>query len=208
LRDQLGCPDTSVETPDESKAPRIDYRGEGLAGVLYYLAEIDSQVLRELIERLRSTIDGFDGFEFNTVGTDRIGFSVRFSDRRGTVPAANLSDGTLSLIGALTLLLSTSRPPVLFLEEPENGLTPRSTKAIYEAVVAASGSEAEPRTQILISSHSPFVIVEAWNGDERDFIYQVKVNNGTALVRPYRQVAQEWEVPLRKKRGERRANSA
>jgi len=45
--------------------------------------------LAKIFDRLRSTLDGFDGVEFNTVGTDRIGFSVKFSDDRGVVAAAN-----------------------------------------------------------------------------------------------------------------------
>jgi predicted ATPase len=197
-------PDTSTDEPEPTRAPRLDYNGDELAGVLYYLAEIASPVLDEIVERLHPVLTGFEGFEFNTVGTDRIGFSVRFGDTRGVVPAANLSDGTLSLIGMLVLLLSPSRPPILFLEEPENGLTPRSTRAIYEAVVTASSPTAKPRSQILLSSHSPFVIVQAWNGEERDFIYQVKAIEGSAVVRPFKEILDTEGVHLRKKHGERR----
>jgi predicted ATPase len=169
-------PDTVTEEAEEARAPRLDYNGEDLAAVLYYLAEIGSPVLSEIVDRIREVLDGFEGFEFNTVGTDRIGFSARFSDPRGLVPGVNLSDGTLTLIGTLVLLLSPSRPPVLFLEEPENGLTPRSTRAIYDAILVATAPGAEPRSQILLSSHSPFVVCNAWNGHEREFLYQVKAS--------------------------------
>jgi predicted ATPase len=120
------------------------------------------------------------------------------------VPAVNLSDGTLSLIGLLVLLLSPSRPPVLFLEEPENGLTPKSTRAVYEAIVAAVDPSADPRMQIAVSSHSPFVIVQAWNGEDRDFIYQMKSSEGAATIRPFQKIIDEHEIHLRKKDGERR----
>jgi hypothetical protein len=40
--------DSSVET----RPPRIDYNGEELAAVLYYLAEIDSPLLDEIVKRL------------------------------------------------------------------------------------------------------------------------------------------------------------
>ena len=197
-------PDTITEDAEELRAPRLDYNGEELAGVLYYLAEIGSPVLPEIVSRIQSVLEGFEGFEFNTVGTDRIGFSARFSDARGLVPGVNLSDGTLTLIGTLVLLLSPSRPPVLFLEEPENGLTPRSTKAIYEAILTATATGAEPRSQVLISSHSPFVICNAWNGEERDFIYQVKAQNGSSLVRSFSQIVEDEGIHLRKVAGERR----
>lgn len=40
-------------------------------------------------------------------------------------------------------------------------------------------------TQVLLSSHSPFVIVDAWNGEERGFIYQCRPTDAGALVTPF-----------------------
>jgi transposase-like protein len=50
---------------------------------------------------------------------------------------------------------------------------------------------------------SPFVICEAWNGNEREFIYQVKPEGGQALIRPIAQMIDEHEIHLAKKKGER-----
>jgi predicted ATPase len=197
-------PDTITEPGKENRGPRLDYHGEDLAGVLYFLAETADPMLDALAGKVAEVIDGFEGFEFNTVGADRIGFSARFGDSRGIVPAANLSDGTLSLIGLLVLLMNPDRPPILCLEEPENGLTPRATRAIYEAILrAASAGSPEVASQLLVSSHSPFVICEAWNGEERDFIYQVKPEDGQAVIRPFAQVIEEHGIHLRKQDGER-----
>jgi hypothetical protein len=33
-----------------------------------------------------------------------------------------------------------------------------------------------------MSSHSPFVITEAWNGGDRDFVYQCSPVDGTARI--------------------------
>jgi predicted ATPase len=94
-----------------------------------------------LIERVASAIDGFEGFEFNALPNDFVVFSARFEDSRGVVEAPNLSAGTLSLIGWLTLLMRGDRQPLLMLEEPELGLTPRSTQAVYDAAREATTSE-------------------------------------------------------------------
>lgn len=83
-------PEITVEEVTKSRSPRLNYRGELLPSVLYYLSETDSPALDEIVERIRSVLTGFEGFEFNTIQTDRIGFSVRFADSRGAVPAANL----------------------------------------------------------------------------------------------------------------------
>ncbi len=197
-------PDTIPDERQETGQPRLDYSGEGLASVLYFLAETANPMLDAVVKDVAEVIEGFEGFEFNTVGTDRIGFSARFDDSREIVPAANLSDGTLSLIGLLVLLMNPDRPPILCLEEPENGLTPRATQAVYEAIVAAAAAaDPEVPSQVLISSHSPFVICEAWNGDEREFIYQVKPEGGKALIRSFGQIIDEQQIQLGKREGER-----
>lgn len=198
-------PEVITDEVRETRVPRLDYSGDGLAGVLYFLAETANPMLDVVVARVSEVIAGFEGFEFNAVGDDRIGFSARFADSREVVPAANLSDGTLSLIGLLVLLVNPDRPPILCLEEPENGLTPRATRAVYEAVVEAANADApEISSQVLISSHSPFVICEAWNGEEREFIYQVKPQEGCSLIRPFGQIIEEQGIQLRKFHGERK----
>jgi len=198
-------PQISTENLEASPTPRIDYRGEDLPSVLYYLSETQSPAMGPIVERLTECLSGFEGFQFNTIGTDRIGFSVQFADPRGVVPAANLSDGTLSLIGMMALLLTPDRPSVMCIEEPENGLTPRATRAVYEAIRdLAFNEDLAARSQILISSHSPFVICAAWNGEDRDFIYHMKEVDGDAIVRTFGSIIGEHEIPLAKQEGERR----
>jgi hypothetical protein len=58
-------------------------------------------------------------------------------------------------------------------------------------------------SQILISSHSPFIICAAWNGTERDFIYQVRPESGRSLIRPFKQVIEEQHIQLGKVDGVR-----
>jgi len=198
-------PEVITDEVQETRVPRLDYSGDGLAGVLYFLAETANPMLDVVVGNVSDVIAGFQGFEFNAVGEDRIGFSARFADSRDVVPAANLSDGTLSLVGLLVLLVNPDRPPILCLEEPENGLTPRATRAVYEAVVRAANADApETSSQVLISSHSPFVICEAWNGEKREFIYQVKPEEGRGLIRPFGEIIEEQEIHLGKVHGERK----
>jgi hypothetical protein len=41
---------------------------------------------------------------------------------------------------------------------------------------------ADDRAQVLMSSHSPFVITEVWNGGDRNFIYQCSPVDGNAKL--------------------------
>lgn len=170
------------ESGDPKQVPWLSYRGEDLAAVLYYLSETESPILEQIARRVAEGIKGFEGFSFNRVESDKVGFSARFSDKRGAVVAPNLSDGCLSMIGLITLALAPGRPATVCIEEPENGLTPNATRVFYKTVREISDRNIESPTQVLMSSHSPFVIVDAWNGEERDFIYQCHPSNGMAQV--------------------------
>jgi predicted ATPase len=175
----------------QSYPPRVAYRGADLASVLYYLSETQSPILEKIVKIVAEAIAGFAGFEFNHVGSDRIGFAARFIDKRGAVVAPNLSDGCLSMIGLVTLALTAVKPSVLCVEEPENGLTPKATRVFYRTIhTLAQAEPASERSQVLLSSHSPFVIVDAWNGSERDFIYQCNPSEGMAKISKFSDVVE------------------
>ena len=105
--------------PDEEEGftPRMSGNGYGLAAVLAELhqstRDADTKAYADMIQRLRGTIGGFDSFEFAQSDADKVEFSVRFDDSRGTVRASQLSDGSLTLIGHIALLCAPSRPHIM-----------------------------------------------------------------------------------------------
>lgn len=69
------------------------------------------------------------------------------------VPSITMSDGTLLLLGYLTLLLAPPRPRLLLIDGPEEGIHPR---ALEKLIAFFRSMQAEdPELQILMSSHSP-----------------------------------------------------
>lgn len=198
----LAAPSRLPELGSENEpapAPRLGHHGEDLASVLYYLAETESAALEPILAKVREVEPAFQDFDFNSVGTDRIAFAVRYSDRRELVPSVNLSSGMLIYIGLIVLVATPNRPPVLMIEEPENGLTPQAIKSFYQSLrTLAFNDELAQRSQVLISSHSPFVICEAWNGEDREFIHQVKVTEGRSGVRKFSAVVSDLQSHLGK----------
>ncbi len=185
--------------PSRTAAPRLGYHGEDLAATLYHLSEANDPTLEAIREKIAAIDPQFVNFEFNAVGTERIAFAARYSDARQLVPSVRLSSGTLIYLGLITLVSTSNRPPVMMIEEPENGLTPQAVKLFYAAVRGLANHEVpEQRSQVLISSHSPYVICEAWNGEDRDFIHQAKVVNGRAQIRNFGTVVAEQGIHLRK----------
>lgn len=193
LRGASSLPDLTA--PD---GPRVGHAGENVAATLYFLEQTGSPALQQIVEGLRRALPDFDGFEFNTVGAQRIGFSMRFADARETIPAPRLSDGQLLVVGLMALLYGPGRPPVLMLEEPENGLTAPVQREVYSAVRALAFGQPPNRSQVLISSHSPFVLCDAWNGEDREFVHQVKVENGRAIVRKFSEAIAAQGIQLAK----------
>lgn len=187
------------------RTPKLGYHGEDIAATLYYLSETKSPTLDAIRKKIQEIEPAFSDFEFNMIGADRVGFSVTYSDKRGFVTAVRLSSGMLIFIGLIALVMSPDRPSVLMIEEPENGLTPQAVKSFYRAVHdLAFATSNEKRSQVLISSHSPFVICEAWNGDDRDFIHQVKVMQGKAQIRKFSDVIRDQGIQLARVDGERK----
>jgi len=142
------------------------------------MTETEDPALKTIIDEVRHVLPSFEGFEFNFVGAgaDRVAFSMKFTDGRGSINAARMSHGNLIFLGLMVLTYSQNRQPVMLIEEPENGLTPAALKRFYGAVRALAFRDDEAlRSQVVISSHSPFVMCEAWNGEDRDFIHQMKV---------------------------------
>jgi AAA domain, putative AbiEii toxin, Type IV TA system len=179
--------------------PRLDYEGADLAACLYHMRETKDPALQTIITEVQQVLPSFAGFEFNFVGVDKVAFSMAFTDGRGSINSARMSHGNLIFLGLMVLTYSQNRPPVMLIEEPENGLTPAALKRFYQAVrsLALRDDEAQ-RSQVLISSHSPFVVCEAWNGEDRDFIHQLKIENGECISRKLSDAITQQHVVLAK----------
>jgi len=176
----------------------LDYRGENLAAVLYELSETDSGELTKITDSIKEVFPEFDGFRFNFVGEGRVGFSIRYTHHQEPVVASALSDGMLLFIGLMTLLHMPTRPDIIALEEPENGLDAQAIRAFYRKLVeVASGETDKLEKQILLSSHSPYVLCEAWNGPSRAYIYHVTEHGGESQVASVEAVMRTFAGTLR-----------
>jgi predicted ATPase len=183
---------------EKSVPPRIGYLGDDLAAALYYMQERNDPNLATIVDKVKDIDPAFGGFSFTFVGSDQLVFSINFEDRRGTVSAIRLSDGLLIFLGLMVLAYNPEHLPVVLIEEPENGLTPVAIRHFYEAVKGlCSNADPNVRSQVLISSHSPFVICEGWNGDDREFIHRVEVIDGAAKVKTFSEIVKDHQIVLK-----------
>jgi predicted ATPase len=66
-----------------------------------------------------------------------------------------LSTGTLRVMADLACLRHPTPPPLLVVEEIENGLDPRTLHLLVEEIRAAITAE---RTQVILTTHSPYLL--------------------------------------------------
>ncbi|MFM2058679.1 MAG: hypothetical protein RLY71_3064 [Pseudomonadota bacterium] len=71
------------------------------------------------------------------------------------VPGWMLSTGTLRVLALLATLRHPSPPPLVVIEEIENGLDPRSIHLLVEEIRAAV---MEGVTQVILTTHSPYLL--------------------------------------------------
>jgi ATPase len=76
------------------------------------------------------------------------------------------SDGTMKMLAYLTLLYDPEPPHFIGIEEPENFLHPRLLPGLAEECRAAAS-----HSQLLITSHSPFLL-NAMRADEVRILYR------------------------------------
>jgi predicted ATPase len=69
------------------------------------------------------------------------------------LPSWLFSSGTLRILAMLTLLNSETPPPVMFIEEVENGLDPRTLNLLVEEFRGLM-----PEHQFIVTTHSPYFL--------------------------------------------------
>src|SRR5436853_1400735 len=71
------------------------------------------------------------------------------------VPGWLLSTGTLRIVALLALLRHPTPPPLIIIEEVENGLDPRTLHLLVEEMRTAIESG---KTQVMLTTHSPYLL--------------------------------------------------
>jgi len=80
---------------------------------------------------------------------------LQMTEESFKVPGWLLSTGTLRILAILAALRHPDPPPLLVIEEIENGLDPRTLHLLVEEIRAAITAQT---TQVILTTHSPFLL--------------------------------------------------
>ncbi len=139
--------------PESGPQDRMTKTGDNLANVIQYLAEQHGARLEQIFDVLRSRVPRIERVLAETMPDGRLLLQIKDAPFSHPVLAKFASDGTLKMLAYLVLLYDPAPPPFIGIEEPENFLHPRLLPELAEECRAASS-----RTQLLVTTHSPFFL--------------------------------------------------
>ena len=103
------------------------------------------------------------------------------------LPASRLSDGTIRFIALLAILCHPEPPPLICIEEPEIAMHPDSVDLIAELL-----RQAAERTQIIVTTHSPWLIGRFSAEPEAVIVCDMDATEGTRLHRLSHKEVEDW----------------
>lgn len=132
--------------------------------------------IRELLRELKETyVDYITRILFG-----RVGLELLESPFESPLPAQRLSDGTLRFLALAAILFQPTPPPLICLEEPELGMHPDMIRMVAKMIIDAAS-----RTQLIVTTHSEFLLTSLQDDFDTLFAFDTGVNGSS--VRPFSQ---------------------
>ncbi len=158
--------DQTRSQPEAGPEERLGKSGENLSNVIQYLKEQYPERLDHIFSILRQRVPRLERVDAEPMPDGRLLLQIKDAPFEKPVLAKFASDGTLKLLAYLIVLYDPEPPRFIGIEEPENFLHPRLLPELAEECRAAS-----ERSQLLITTHSPFLL-NAMRAEEVRVLYR------------------------------------
>lgn len=145
--------DSARGQPEAGPQERLSRTGDNLANVIQHLNEQHPQHLEEIFRVLRERVPRVERVLAEPMPDGRLLLQIKDAPFAQPVLARFASDGTLKMLAYLVMLYDPVPPPFIGIEEPENFLHPRLLPELAEECRSATS-----RTQLLVTTHSPFFL--------------------------------------------------
>ncbi len=139
--------------PDAGPQERLSQTGDNLPNVIQYLYEQHPEHLKRIFDTLQRRVPQLEQFEPKIMDDGRLLLLLKDAPFDQPIQSKFASDGTLKLLAYLTELYDPNPPGLIGIEEPENFLHPRLLGDLAEEC-----NQASERTQLIVTTHSPFFI--------------------------------------------------
>jgi len=139
--------------PEAGAQERLSQTGDNLPNVIQFLKEQHPDRLEEIFTILRRRIPKLQKFTPEITTDGHLLLWLEDAPFEEPVLHRYASDGTLKMLAYLIQLYDPAPPPLIGIEEPENFLHPKLLPELAEECDSAAA-----RTQLLVTTHSPFFI--------------------------------------------------
>jgi predicted ATPase len=139
--------------PESGAQERLSKSGDNLANVVQYLQEKHPAQLKRIFTLLRERVPRIEQVIPTSMPDGRLLLQLKDVPFSEPIPARFASDGTLKMLAYLIVLHDPKPPDFIGIEEPENFLHPRLLTVLAEECRAAT-----ERSQLLVTTHSPFFL--------------------------------------------------
>ncbi len=157
-------------------AIRLAKDGRNIAEYLLEIFEEDRSAFDSIVDTMQWVLPYSRGLQADITSELERSVYLQMSEGEFKVPGWLLSTGTLRILALLAVLRHPTPPPLLIVEELENGLDPRTIHLVLDEIRSAVQ---EGRTQVIATTHSPYlldrlplqtvVLVERENGGQPVF---------------------------------------
>jgi predicted ATPase len=157
LPDPMGRPVAKQMVPDDALTLSRD--GSNLAQYLLAIRSKDVDTFDGIVESMRFVLDYAQDFQpIESREIQPTMYLKMLEQAQGVaveIPGWLISTGTLRILAMLAVLRNPDPPPLIVIEEVENGLDPRTVHMILDEIreVVRSG-----RSQVILTTHSPYLL--------------------------------------------------
>jgi predicted ATPase len=180
---RMGMPTRQIMPPGPGKLHRD---GSNLGQYLWDIRERDLAAFEGILDALRFVLPFASDIQPRvTQEIDRL-VHLQMTEEDFKIPGWLFSTGTLRILAILAALRHPHPPPLLVIEEVENGLDPRTIHLLVEEMRAVITAQT---TQIILTTHSPYLLDLL---DLSHIVVTERVNGEPTFVRPDEESLKEW----------------
>ena len=150
-------PDAARSLPLVGPQKLLSMHGDNLGNVVQFMEREHKRSFQNILQQIASKIPGIQKISTEKTADGRL--LLQFFAQGFDKPffAQQMSDGTLKVFAYLLLLASPNPPPLVCIEEPENGLYHKLLETlVLEFREYATGEKNS--SQIFITTHQPYLV--------------------------------------------------
>ena len=164
-------PQLARAQPMAGAEPHLDRTGENLANYLRFISREQPAKFKLMLARIARKVPGVQSISPLEAPDKRLLLAFKTEGYETPFFQEDMSDGTLKMLAYMLLMEDPSPPPLVGIEEPENGLHHQLLATLASEFKAFAQKQRGP--QVLITTHSPNFVdaltpKEVWILDKRD----------------------------------------